>query len=38
MPDALHLAIAQRSGFPLLTLDERMVKTGGALGVRVLQP
>ncbi len=37
MPDALHLAMAQRSGLPLLTLDERMVKAGAALGVRVAQ-
>ncbi len=38
MPDALHLEIAQRSGLPLLTLDERMVKSGGALCVRMLRP
>jgi predicted nucleic acid-binding protein len=38
MPDALHLAIAQRSGLPLLTLDERMVKAGAALGVQTVRP
>lgn len=38
MPDALHLAITQRQGFSLVTLDERMVKAGQALGVSVLKP
>lgn len=38
MPYAIHLAIAQRSGLPLLTLDERMVKAGAALGVQTVSP
>ncbi len=38
MPDALHLAIAQRSGRPLVTLDERMVKAGADLGVLTVSP
>lgn len=37
-PDVLHLAVAQRSGLPLLTLDERMVKAGAALGVQTVRP
>jgi len=37
MPDALHLAIAQRSGFPLITLDERMAKAGATLGVQTVK-
>ncbi|MBU6407880.1 MAG: hypothetical protein KGS44_12215 [Alphaproteobacteria bacterium] len=37
MPDALHLAIAQRSGLPLITLDERMVKAGATLGVQTVK-
>ena len=38
MPDALHLALAQRSSLPLVTLDERMVKAGSALGVQTIRP
>jgi hypothetical protein len=36
--DALHLAIAQRSGFLRATLDDRMVKAGAALGVQAFRP
>ncbi len=38
MPDALHLAISQRQGFSLVTLDARMVNAGQALSVNVLKP
>jgi predicted nucleic acid-binding protein len=38
MPDALHLAIAQRAGLLLVTLDERMVTAGAALGVQTVTP
>jgi hypothetical protein len=38
MPDALHLAISQRQGFALVTLDERIVNAGKALSVNVLKP
>jgi uncharacterized protein len=38
MADALHLAIAQRQAFSLVTLDERMVTAGHTLGVDVVKP
>lgn len=35
MPDALHLALAQRLGSPLATLDKRQTEAARALGIAV---
>lgn len=36
-PDALHIAVAQRTGCTLLTFDTGMAKVARALGVEVLK-
>lgn len=36
LPDALHIAIAQRVGVPLATFDLRMAEAARALGVEVI--
>ncbi|MCA3563405.1 MAG: type II toxin-antitoxin system VapC family toxin [Methylocystis sp.] len=38
MPDALHLALAQRLGLPLATQDRRQAAAAHSLGLRVIQP
>ena len=37
-PDALHLAIARRLDVTLITLDRRLVKAAGELGITVTTP
>lgn len=37
-PDALHLAIARRLGATLVTLDRRLARAAGELGVAVALP
>ncbi len=36
--DALHLAIAQRLGTPLVTLDRRLATAAAAVGLEVIVP
>ena len=37
-PDALHAAVCQRLGLTLVTLDQRLARAAGALGIPVLNP
>jgi predicted nucleic acid-binding protein len=38
LPDAIHLACAQRLSLPLLTLDRRLLRAADALGIAALAP
>jgi hypothetical protein len=38
LPDAIHLAAAQRLGLPILTLDQPLVRAADRLGIPVLSP
>jgi uncharacterized protein len=37
-PDAIHLALCQRMGLTLVTLDKRLAEAAGVLGVGVMVP
>lgn len=37
-PDAIHIAIAQRLGAPLVTFDRRMAASARAIGAAVAEP
>ena len=37
-PDAIHLALAERYGLKLVTLDKRLAEAAGGLGVEYVEP